>query len=181
MLGRLPRLRPFNVTVTTRPTPHRYAILLGTVLALIATVAWHGPALGLFPPLLLENTGRSMPVGLYVYDHGPPARRGEIVVLPDPPRFRGPWLMKRVEGVAGELYCWRPALGTHELAGRLMPPPSRLARALGVPVWRGCRRLGPGEIVGYGAGASYDSRHIGPVREAGLWGVYRPWRLNGRR
>jgi hypothetical protein len=75
------------------------------------------------------------------------------------------------------VYCWRPELGTHELAGRPMPPPSGLARVLGVPIWNGCRRLGPGEVVGYGQGPSYDSRHIGPVREADLWGVYRPIRV----
>lgn len=155
-------------------TPRRGAILAGTALALAVTVAWHGPGLGLFPPLLLENTGRSMPVGLYLYDHGAPARRGEIVVLPDPPLFRGPWLMKRVAGTAGDLFCWDPGRGTHRLAGRSMPPPSALARELGVPVWTGCRRLGAGEIVGYGEGASYDSRHFGPVRESDLWGVYRP-------
>jgi type IV secretory pathway protease TraF len=150
------------------------AILAGTVLALAATVIWHGPALGLFPPLLLENTGRSMPVGLYVYDHAIPARRGEIVVLPHPPQFRGPWLMKRVKGVAGDRYCWDADLGTHVLAGRAMPPPSGLARGLGVPVWTGCRQLGGNEIVGYGEGVSYDSRHLGPVRQTDLWGVYRP-------
>jgi type IV secretory pathway protease TraF len=157
-----------------RLTRRRCAVLAGTSLALVAAIVWHGPALGLFPPLLLENTGRSMPVGLYVYDHAPPARHGEIVVLPHPPQFRGPWLMKRVEGVPGDLYCWDPALGTHVLAGRLMPPPSGLARSLGVQVWTGCRRLEASEIVGYGEGASYDSRHIGPVPEADLWGVYRP-------
>jgi type IV secretory pathway protease TraF len=156
-----------------RAARRRWTILAGTALTLAATVVWHGPALGLFPPLVLKNTGHSMPLGLYVYDHEPPARRGEIVVLPDPPHFRGPWLMKRVEGVAGDRYCWNSALGTHELAGRLMPPPSGQARSLGVPVWIGCRQLEPGEIVGYGQDASYDSRHLGPVREADLWGVYR--------
>ena len=155
--------------------PHRWVILAGTILAVTGVVAWYGPALGFYPPLLLANTGRSMPPGLYVYAHRIPARRGEIIVLPHPPRFREPWLMKRVAGIAGDRYCWHAELGTHELAGRAMPPPSPLARRLGVPVWTGCRRLGPGEVVGYGEGASYDSRHLGPVREAELWGVYRPW------
>jgi type IV secretory pathway protease TraF len=157
-----------------RPGRRRRLVLAGSSAALAAAVAWHAPALGLCPPLLLRNTGPSMPLGLYVYDHAPPARRGEVVVLRRPPAFRHPWLMKRVEGVAGDLYCWRPELGTHELAGRPMPPPSELARALGVPVWRGCRRLAPGEVVGYGRGPSYDGRHTGPVREADLWGIYRP-------
>lgn len=140
-------------------------------LAGLAAVHFAGPAHGL-PPLLLENTSPSLPLGLYRLAHRPPVRVGEIVVLPRPPHHRAPWLMKRVVGTAGAFYCWSESMDTHLLDGRPMPPPSRLAVALKVPVWRGCRRLAPGELVGYGQGASYDSRHLGPVQESQLWGAY---------
>lgn len=133
------------------------------------------PALGITPPLLYRNDGSSMPQGYYIYAHPPPAARGEIAVLRNPPHFSLPWLMKRIEGVAGDAYCWRPDLGTQTLNGRPMPPPAPAARALGIPVWLGCRMLQAGEIVGYGSSPdSYDSRYLGPVEERDLWGVYRP-------
>ena len=133
------------------------------------------PTFGLVPPLAFRNDGPSMPEGYYLYAHAMPARRGEVVVLRDPPHFDLPWLMKRVEGVAGDLFCWRPDLGTDTLNGRPMPAPSPMAHRLGIPVWRGCRRLQAGEIVGYGRTVdSYDSRYFGPVEESGLWGIYRP-------
>lgn len=143
------------------------------VLALAA--AFYAPAWASVPVLAFWNRGASAPSGLYVFEHRAPARRGEMVVLRDPPRFRLRWLLKRVEGVEGDRYCWDEDLGTHRLAGRPMPPPDPVALSVGLPAWRGCVTLGPGELVGYGRGAdSYDSRYIGPVRESDLWGVYAP-------
>jgi type IV secretory pathway protease TraF len=153
------------------PRGRRRAALACWALGGLAALHFAGPAHGL-PPLLLANTSPSMPVGLYRLAHRPPVRVGEVAVLPRPPHHRAPWLMKRVMGTAGSLYCWDAALGTHRLDGWPMPPPSRLALELGVPVWRGCRRLEHGELVGYGEGASYDSRHLGPVQESQLWGAY---------
>jgi type IV secretory pathway protease TraF len=150
--------------------PRRRMALACFALAGLAAAHFAGPAYGV-PPLLLHNTSSSLPRGLYRLAHKPPVQRGEIVVLPHPPRHRAPWLMKQVVGTAGALYCWSEATGTHLLDGRPMPPPSAAARALGVPVWRGCRRLGHGELVGYGEGPSYDSRHLGPLRESQLWGA----------
>lgn len=150
----------------------RRRVALGIwALAGLAALHFAGPAHGL-PPLLLANTSPSLPRGLYRLVHKPPVRVGEVVVLRHPPHHRAPWLMKRVAGTAGALYCWNADLGTHLLDGRPMPPLSRPAVVLEVPVWRGCRRLGSGELVGYGEGASYDSRHVGPVRESQLWGAY---------
>lgn len=146
----------------------------GVVLGLAA--AFYAPAWAGSPVLAFWNRGLSAPPGLYVYRHAPPARPGEMVVLRDPPRFRLRWLLKRVEGVEGDRYCWEESSGTHRLNGRLMPPPDPDALSVGIPVWRGCATLARGELVGYGRGAeSYDSRYFGPVREADLWGVYAPF------
>src|SRR4051794_24428577 len=114
---------------------------------------WMAPTFGLLPPLVLDNTSRSMPEGLYLYEHrvgSPPAARGDVVVVRDPPHFDLPWLMKRVEGVAGDRYCWDESLGTHRLNGRPMPPPDPDSAGLGIPVWKGCVTLGPGQVVAYG-------------------------------
>lgn len=151
----------------------RRLIRAGSFLAL--GLIYAAPTFGVVPPLALRNDSPSMPEGYYLYAHRLPARVGEVVVLRHPPHFDLPWLMKRVEGVEGDLFCWHPELGTHLLNGRPMPPPSPQARELGIPVWQGCDRLRPGEIVGYGRTAdSYDSRYLGPVSTRQLWGVYRP-------
>lgn len=82
--------------------------------------------------------------------------------------------MKRVVGIAGDRFCWRPDMGTHFVGTSRMPPPSPEALALGLRPWLGCRLLEGGEVVGYGASAdSYDSRYLGPIRETQLWGIYR--------
>lgn len=152
----------------------------GVVLGLAA--AFHAPgwAGSSVPVLAFWNRGLSAPAGLYVYAHAAPARRGEMVAVRNPPRFRLHWLLKRVEGVQGDRFCWDEVSGAHRLNGRLMPPPDPVALDIGVPVWRGCATLGPGELVGYGRGVeSYDSRYFGPVREADLWGVYAPLWVGG--
>ena len=150
------------------------------VAVLAAAGALWSPAWAGVPVLAFWNRSDSAPAGLYVYRHRPPAGRGEMVVLRDPPRFRLDWLLKRVEGVEGDRYCWDEAAGTHRLNGRAMPPPDPDAASGGLTVWRGCVVLGPGELVGYGRSFdSYDSRYLGPVREADLWGVYRPLWVGG--
>lgn len=142
----------------------------------LVLLAFAAPGRGV-PPLFLRNTGHSMPLGFYRFAHlVPPVAVGEIIVLPHPPHHREPWLMKRVAAVAPASYCWREDLGTHTLNGKRMPPPSRLALVIGVPVWKGCRRLEPGEVVGYGDSEdSYDSRYLGPIETGKLWGVYEPF------
>lgn len=148
--------------------------LIRSALFVATSSVFFAPTFGLLPPLAFHNTGRSEPEGYYVYSHPVPARRGDIVVLRDPPHFRLSWLMKTVEGVAGDRYCWDQRLGTQRLNGRPMPPPDPAAEGLRIPVWRGCTTLEDGEVVGYGHSAdSYDSRYFGPVREEQLWGVYR--------
>jgi type IV secretory pathway protease TraF len=148
-----------------------------TVLALGG--AWVAPTFGLCPPLALYNTTESVAPGLYLYAHDARSvapTRGDYVAVRNPPHFDVPWLMKRVVGVEGDTFCWDPAIDTHRLNGRPMPPPSPEAEAMGLAVWEGCVTLGPGQIVGYGRTPdSYDSRYrpIGVVDVDRLWGTYR--------
>jgi type IV secretory pathway protease TraF len=145
--------------------------LIGAAIALPVALGWVAMVFGHYAFL---NTGRSMPVGWYVWVHAQPAAVGEVVAVRDVPRFKLRWLLKRVEGVAGDSYCWDPIAGTQRLNGRLMPPPDPRAAQLGIDVWRGCRTLRAGEIVGYGQSAdSFDARYLGPIAETHLWGVYR--------
>ena len=144
--------------------------------AVVAGVgAFMAPALGLGVPLLIRNTGSSMPRGFYVWSHGPPAAKGEVIVVREPEHFRMSWLMKRVVATAGDRFCWRPEIGTHVVGVERMPPPSLDALEMGLQPWQGCRVLAPGEVAAYGRSPdSYDSRYLGPITETQLWGVYRP-------
>lgn len=167
MLGRL-----IDQGARIATTGWRFRPLWGVV-AVPATAAYTALVLGFAPWPVYWNTGDSMPHGLYLLQPGAEVARGVDVVLRDPPHFDLPWLLKRVEGVTGDLYCWDAAAGTHLLNGRAMPPPDPRARAMGLLPWQGCRRLEPGEIVGYGQSAdSYDSRYLGPVATDHLAGVY---------
>ena len=150
--------------------------MLAAAAVIVAAIgAFLAPSLGLGVPLLIRNTGSSMPAASISGSHAPPAATGEVIVVRDPAHFRWSWLMKRVVGTAGDRFCWRPEIGTHVVGARRMPSPSPEALRLGLKPWAGCRVLEPGEVVGYGASRdSYDSRYLGPIQEAQLWGVYRP-------
>ncbi|MDP9144441.1 MAG: S26 family signal peptidase [Actinomycetota bacterium] len=144
--------------------------------AVVAAIgAFMAPALGVGVPLVIRNTGSSMPRGFYVWSHAAPSAKGEVIVVREPEHFRWSWLMKRVVATAGDRFCWRPEIGTHFVGVRRMPPPSPDALDLGLQPWQGCRVLAPGEVAGYGRSPdSYDSRYLGPITETQLWGVYRP-------
>ncbi|MEM5709662.1 hypothetical protein, partial [Elizabethkingia meningoseptica] len=105
------------------------------------------------PPLVLLETGTSMPTGLYVYDHALPARPGEVVVLAKALHWGRAYLMKRVMGCGGDVFCWDEGRQAQRLNGRLLPGPSARALELGVPVWKECRSLRADEYVGFGEGA----------------------------
>jgi len=132
---------------------------------------------GLLPPLLIYNTSPSVPLGWWAYSTSWPPARGDYVAMRGAPLWPLPWLMKRVEGVEGDLFCWRD--GRHWINDRPMPVLDPLAfdmerRVPGLSIWRGCRKLEAEEIAGFGEGGlSYGSAFFGPVPIDSLWGVYR--------
>lgn len=150
-------------------------VLAGLVASGIVMV-WLGPQAGIMPPLYRYNTSLSVPAGAYVWTSKWPPERGDIVMLRDPKGFRLRWLLKRVEGVGGGRFCWRPGERRHYVNDRPMPViPPEAVRA-GLPVWHGCRVLEADEVVGFGDHhLAYGSQYFGPVRWDRLWGVYRRW------
>lgn len=146
----------------------------------LASVAAGPPHAG-----LLVNESASVPRGLYRRTAEPIAP-GRLVAVVPPPAARaylatlgaGPHarLLKRVVASSGDVVCARDG----ELAwpgGRARARTvDRQGRAL--PVWRGCRRLDPGEVLVAGdTSTSFDSRYFGPVRTTEIEGVYREvWR-----
>lgn len=159
----------------TLPRLSLKARLICSAAVVAAIVMLVAPLYGYGAPLLIWNTGDSMPKGLWRYERPGPVHRGDVVVIRDPPHFDLVWLMKRVRGTEGDRFCWRPDLGTHVLNGTAMPRPDPLAEGLGLEPWHGCKVLGPGELVAYGNSPdSYDSRYLGIVRMEKVWGVYDP-------
>jgi len=155
--------------------------------AFAAIVAVSGLALLPSPkpaPWLVNETS-SLPRGVYALTRARPAA-GAIVAVTPPPRAR-PYLatlgapaearlLKHVAAGPGAWAChdgrrMRWARGEAEAHSR-----DRRGRPL--PTWRGCRRLGPDELLLVGESPlSFDSRYFGPVKAAAVDGVYREvWR-----
>lgn len=157
---------------------NRWAALGVTVFVLgcVAAVADRTPALA------LVNESPSLPKGLYLREIGAAPGRGATVALPQPPearRYLGALgmpvdvlLIKRVAAVGGDLVCRGEAGVT--AAGRTAPVLEHDGRGEPLPQWRGCRRLGPGELFVLGdAPGSFDSRYFGPVAVGDIDGVFR--------
>lgn len=152
---------------------------LGVVVVLLgiaAAVADRTPALALI------NESPSLPRGLYLREIGAPPGGGATVALAQPPAARaylGPLgmppdvlLIKRVAAVEGDLVC-REAGGVRA-PGRNVGVLDRDRRGEALPQWRGCRRLGAGELFVLGdTPGSFDSRYFGPVDVDDLDGVFR--------
>jgi type IV secretory pathway protease TraF len=97
-------------------------------------------------------------------------------MMRDPPGFNLNWLLKRVQGVGGDRFCWRASEMRHYVNDRPMPVIPQQALDAGIPIWRGCRSLMADEVVGFGEHVlAYGSQYLGPVRLAQLWGVYQRW------
>lgn len=143
-------------------------------------VAWLKPA-----PRLLWNASASVPIGLYRIDVGARPRLGDLVAIAPPPGLAaylsrreylplGVPLLKHVAGLPGSLVCRSGAFVTIDGAG--------VARALArdgadrpLPVWSGCRTIGPDEIFLINAARdSLDGRYFGAIPTAGLIGTAHP-------
>ena len=130
----------------------------------------------------LVNESPSLPRGLYLRQVGAEPGPGAVVALVQPPVARfylgalgmpaEVLLIKRVAAGPGEAVCRRGAvLHTPRREVRVF---DRDRRGTVLPAWRGCRRMGPGEVFLLGdTPASFDSRYFGPVAIADIESVYR--------
>ena len=135
-------------------------------------------------PLLVWNASPSVPIGLYRPAFRPP-RTGALAVIRLPEARKalaerrgylrpGALLIKWVAAVTGDRVCRYGSLVM--INGR----PAAHARASdaaarSLPAWRGCTRLGAGQIfVLSGAAGSFDSRYFGPVDATQVMGTAEP-------
>lgn len=127
-------------------------------------------------PLVVYNASPSVPLGFYRVTPIDPLRRGDLLIVPLPERYRslavergyigtGVPLIKRVAGLPGDEVCARHGVvfvegkpvgraATHDSLGRAMP------------VWRDCRVLREDEFFALveEVESSFDSRYLGPLR-----------------
>jgi conjugative transfer signal peptidase TraF len=139
------------------------------------------------PPRLIWNRTASMPVGLYLISHAPALEHGMVVAYRpsaseaaflEAHRYTGRgWpLVKRVAALEGDEVCRRGS-GVYindRLAARARAFDSAGRR---LPVWRGCRHLGPGDVLlladhpqsvdGRYFGVQDKTRVLGELRAAG--------------
>ena len=80
---------------------------------------------GIWPPLAYRNTSPSVPLGWWFYTTKWPPARGDYVAMRDAPFWPHRILLKRVEGIAGDTFCWRD--GRHWINDRPMPKLAPLA------------------------------------------------------
>lgn len=144
------------------------------------------PAVTRTPPGLLWNASASAPIGLYAVRPIRRPVRGVLLVitLPAPiARFAaerhylplGVPLIKPVAATAGHTVCRADRTITidHRAIGRALLSDGR-GRSL--PVWQGCRTLGPGEVFVMNAAVrdSFDGRYFGPLPTSAVLGRARP-------
>ncbi|MCI3132862.1 S26 family signal peptidase [Phenylobacterium aquaticum] len=142
-------------------------------------------------PRLVWNATASAPEGLYGLHHTDALQLGQMVAVRPPPALAawldardyapsGVLLVKQVAALPPSLVCRDGARVTIDrvLAADARPA-DRWGRAL--PVWRGCRRLGPQDVfLLNGAPGSLDSRYLGPLPRGSVVGVLSPlWLLHG--
>lgn len=153
------------------------AALFSTIF--VAT-AWLKPR-----PRFLWNASASAPTGLYRIDVGAQPRFGDLVAI-DPPAAleafldrrgylpRGVPLLKRVAALPGARVCRSGVFITIDGVGVARARArDRAGRAL--PVWSGCRIVGPSEVFLVNAAPdSLDGRYFGPMPTAGMLGTAHP-------
>ena len=143
-------------------------------------------------PWLLWNATASAPIGLYAVQPDPRPKVGDLLVIrPDPALAR--WMVERryighdvplVKGAAaatGACVCrFGMAVTIDDQAAATALSSDHLGRAL--PVWSGCRALGPGQIFLLNAApASLDGRYFGPTPVTAVVGRAVPLWLQARR
>jgi type IV secretory pathway protease TraF len=166
-------------------TARRWAMMGGVAImssALAATMA--SPA-----PLLLYPITPSLPPGLYVRTGEPPAV-GLIAAFPVPEaawRYKAEidetvhhdfLFMKPIVAGPGDHVCLRIPNDLYLNGARITQVAMTDGADRSLPIWRGCRRLEPGELFTLSSAVSnsFDSRHYGPINVNAVIGVYRPLR-----
>jgi conjugative transfer signal peptidase TraF len=144
-------------------------------------------------PVLLWNTTASAPIGLFHLGHIGRPKLGELVAARPPEPLaswfdqagylpRGVPLVKHIAAVAGQRVCRSGDIlaidGRPVVRARAR---DRFGRQL--PAWRGCYRLGAGDVLLLNAAVpdSLDGRYFGPSRASDLLGRVTPiWTRGGR-
>lgn len=150
-------------------------------LAALATSVWARPE-----PRLIYNPSPSAPRGWYlVSPFDRPPRRGDLVLalapdwarrLADQRRYvpANVPLLKPVIAVRGAIVCragQRVRIDGRAIA--IARPSDAMGRAM--PVWQGCRTLGPREVFLLAAPpGSFDGRYFGPIPTSRIIARARP-------
>jgi type IV secretory pathway protease TraF len=140
-------------------------------------------------PLFLYPSTPSLRAGLYVRTGEAPSV-GTIAVFPVPEaarRYKAEigetvrddfLFMKPIVAGPGDHVCLRQTEGLFLNGARVAVATTHDSAGRPLPIWRGCRRLRPGEFLTLSSRTlnSFDSRHYGPIRIASVVGIYRPLR-----
>lgn len=150
----------------------RPALLLTTALA---TVGVGYPAFAPMPIKLIWNASASAPIGLYTVEAGGLFAVTDLVAIDAPEPLAtflaerrylpsGVPLLKRVLAVSGQTVCRTGLVITVDgvTVGAAL---ERDRAGRGLPVWRGCKRIGPGEVflMNPQVRDSLDGRYFGPL------------------
>lgn len=156
-------------------------VVVTTVVADLFAALFIGVAVVAPHPRLIWNASASAPVGLYrvaTLDH---PQVGDLVAVSPPPglsRFMasrrylpsGIPLLKHVAASAGSRVCRVDTTVTVN-GNRVATALSRDSHGRALPVWRGCRTVGPHELFLLNAAPdSFDGRYFGAIPDTGLLG-----------
>lgn len=156
------------------------------VTAIVASLALAVMGVVEVTPRVLWNASASVPVGLYALRPTGQLATGDLVAVTPPKPLA--WflatrhylpldtpLMKRVMGLPGQRVCRVGNAVTVDAVplGRALDR-DRHGRPL--PFWRGCRRVGAGEVflMNPAASDSLDGRYFGPLPAATVIGTATP-------
>jgi conjugative transfer signal peptidase TraF len=159
----------------------------------LAVLAIGGPSVVRYSPKLVWNASASVPIGLYTVSRPHTLHVGDIAVVTPPEPLatmldarrslpRGVPLIKPVAALAGQIVCRRgPVVTVDGVAFGMALARDHRGRPL--PVWDGCRLLGPRDVflMNPGAPDSFDGRYFGVLPLCAVIGRATPlWLPKGR-
>ncbi len=160
------------------------AHVLAGMLASVGALAWACGRAAL--PLYLWNASASVPVGLYRLQSIDERYIFELVaVMPPEPLAtfladgsylpRGVPLLKHVLALPGQTVC-RQGLTIMVDTVAMSVARERDGRGRPLPVWQGCRVIGPGELflMNWQSADSLDGRYFGPISASAVIGRAHP-------